>query len=44
MTDDYCKWTRVPNSYYYRKQCGGLVVLMCDKHPGLKCICGKPVI
>ncbi len=38
-----CKWQRIRNTSYYRKECGGLVILMLGKFPGLKCVCGKNV-
>ena len=42
MTDK-CKWEPIPRSSYYRKQCGGLVILLLGKYVGLKCVCGKEV-
>ena len=38
-----CEWKLVKaGRHYYRKQCGGLVILL-GKYPGLLCVCGKDV-
>ena len=38
-----CKWTRIPSRYFYRKECGGLVILFMGKFNGLTCVCGRVV-
>lgn len=39
-----CEWKLVKAGRgYYRKQCGGLVILPLGKYQGLKCVCGKDV-
>ncbi len=38
-----CKWTALPKGHYYRKECGGLVILFMGKFTGLKCVCGRVV-
>ncbi len=38
-----CKWTHIPGCTSYRKECGGLVILLLGKFTGLTCVCGRVV-